>query len=447
MQPELLSTTIEVSTIEARDVSRMCHNRANMFALSRGRRSCPAWYVFCVLGQLLGASLPVDASDDIALPLEFVSWERRVSDNGRVDSSTCCLSSDQSQLLVSVSSDDKLIVYSRNKRTGELERLDEFRDRRAVILPGAICTGREPATWFVATTLGIVKVVWSSERRKIETKLVSGKRTPETVIAHGSVNSLLSVPDTGQLLVVNSLKDSFSILTQGPAEFSPSRIFQNTARGERDRAAPAKVDPPEGKFIYLSSLLVPRQIALSPDARTAYVTSFSGRSVSVFELDDNLCWNFLCTVAEVRDRGKLIGQVDGMSGADGICVSPDAKHVYVSGSAGSVVAFAVKADDRHLRFLEAYSEIRGNASGLSNPKDIKVTPDGDYVFVANLSGKSIAVFARNPTGTLKYQSRLAEGEGGNQGLAGVTSMVLSADGRNLYATASNSVVTVFRINK
>lgn len=84
---------------------------------------------------------------------------------------------------------------------------------------------------------------------------------------------------------------------------------------------------------------------------------------------------------------------------------------------------------------------------LSSASSASISPDGNFVYVAAPGDSSIGVFARNPvTGALTFQSAVKDGVGGIEGIAGVVTLVLSSDGLYLYAAGrfSNAIVVFSR---
>jgi DNA-binding beta-propeller fold protein YncE len=96
------------------------------------------------------------------------------------------------------------------------------------------------------------------------------------------------------------------------------------------------------------------------------------------------------------------------------------------------------------------------AGPVMGSRAVAVSPDGRSVYVAASRSNAIAVFTRNPsTGALSQAagaggcvaSKGANGCGRAIGLSGANSVAVSADGRNVYATARGSdAVTAFARN-
>src|SRR5262249_44097846 len=146
----------------------------------------------------------------------------------------------------------------------------------------------------------------------------------------------------------------------------------------------------------------------------------------------------LVAFARASDTGALTridvetDGVDGVEGLDGpfaMTMSPDGAHVYVASTGDNAVA--VFARDPGSGTLECVE-----AEQVPGPGGIRVSPDGAHVSVASSSSGTITVYARDPaTGALELNDFVTDGVAGVDGLDGVAGLVVSPDGRNLYAVS------------
>ena len=179
-------------------------------------------------------------------------------------------------------------------------------------------------------------------------------------------------------------------------------------------------------------LEAPSGIAISADGSNLYITAEGSDSLSIFARDAG---SGALTFADVLYNSD--GGVLGLGGADGVAVSPDGKNVYVAGRADdAVVAFQRDAASAGgLTFVEAQRDGDGPVTGLLEPSSVTVSPDGKNVYATGYLSGTVVVFARNDvTGTLAYVETKMQGQGGVNGLNGAWSTVMSPDGLNLYAT-------------
>ncbi len=155
--------------------------------------------------------------------------------------------------------------------------------------------------------------------------------------------------------------------------------------------------------------------------------------------------------------------IDGLNFVWGAAVSPDGKHVYACGGVANlasggeddnaIAAFSRSDSTGALTFIDAYfddQEAGGTADGLFSCRDVEVSPDGKHVYTCAASEDEVGWFSRNSTsGVLTFVpgSIVKDNVGGVDGLAGCEDMVLSPDGKHLYAAGrADDAVAVFSRN-
>ncbi len=142
-----------------------------------------------------------------------------------------------------------------------------------------------------------------------------------------------------------------------------------------------------------------------------------------------------------------------------VTVDPLGRHVYAVGkrSQGGVVrdtlvVFSRDALSGALTRIQAYSEPAGTGEpevhGIAGAVDVVVSNNGRFVYVAGHDADAIAVFERDlATGALTWRSQVKDSEQGVDGIGGVSSLVLSPDGKHLYAAgAASQAIAGFAIN-
>ncbi|HUS15742.1 MAG TPA: beta-propeller fold lactonase family protein, partial [Chloroflexia bacterium] len=214
----------------------------------------------------------------------------------------------------------------------------------------------------------------------------------------------------------------------------------------------------------ITGLNYPYGIAVSPDGRFIYVTSFLSDAVVRFYRDSD---GFVGFDDELIDHTHL-------DRAYLAAISPDGKNLYVTGghdsgdtTAGYISVFGRDGLDGSLTYLQQRHD--GDSCGffcilpLSGAWGVDVSPDGQNVYVAGHYDDDVVVFSRAFSGTLSYRSRVIDTAALEApedpeapevpdtvaaiGLNGVTDVEVSPDGLFVYAAGTNDdAVVVFGRN-
>ena len=137
-------------------------------------------------------------------------------------------------------------------------------------------------------------------------------------------------------------------------------------------------------------------VTISADGNFVYATGTSGGVGAIEAYSRNALTGALTSIQVVLDGS---GGVDGLAGADAAVISPDGKHVYVSGKTDHAVAvFARNAGTGLLTFVEMQRQGVGGVFGLHDTTALTMSPDGAQLYVSGyFEPSSIAVFARDAT--------------------------------------------------
>ena len=219
-----------------------------------------------------------------------------------------------------------------------------------------------------------------------------------------------------------------------------------------------------------NTLIVPRDVAISPDGKSVYIASDLTHSLTVFDRNSDTG-----ALAQRSGEERCISQ--GGSGScaaakalrnpSGIVISPDGKNVYVASAASDAIA-TLRRDPASGELSQSMAEIgciaednndnTGNScedgKGLEGARDVAISSDGKNVYVASANNDSLAVFRRVPTsGRLEQltgdagcisQDSVVGGCQLGRGLDGANGVVVSLDGKSVYvASFLSSAIAVF----
>ena len=304
-----------------------------------------------------------------------------------------------------------------------------------------------------------------------------GLNTPQDVVVS---------PDGKNAYATAFLDDSvaaFSVNTGGGLEQlgDPNECISDDADGA---GANPPTDPSCQSGVGLDEAL---GIAISPDGLTVYVVSRNDSAIAVFSRDP--ATGVLTQLADPNeclsddpDGPGVTPPVDpgcasgiGLTNATDIAVSPDGANVYVASFSSTVASFARDTTAAGAP-LGSLAQLPGadacitqvgfgtsctvnggqNAGhGIISPTGIDVSDDGDNAYVVGPNGDSLAVFTRNPDGSIDQLgdpndclSDDPDGAGGGMptdtncvgafGLNGASGVDVAPDGDAVYAASAFS---------
>lgn len=186
----------------------------------------------------------------------------------------------------------------------------------------------------------------------------------------------------------------------------------------------------------------PNSVVISPDGKNAYVAGLGESAIAVFSR--NSATGRLTYLAAYKDG---VNGVDGLRFASNITISPDSKHVYVTGLGDNAIAvFGRDLTSGLLTFIELKKDGVGEVVGLNTPYASRMSPDGKYFYTVSYASNSIVVFERDETtGGLSFIESQTDNINGIDGLEGANSLVISSDGEYIYVTGDkDESIAVFK---
>jgi len=197
-----------------------------------------------------------------------------------------------------------------------------------------------------------------------------------------------------------------------------------------DRVICFTIDPGFGTLSYASEIAggaaagYPAHsgpMAMSPEGARVYVVRSNEAELDVYLRDPA---SGALSFEEVRKDGQ-----DGVTGypdPTDVAASDDGRFVYsTTWGADSITTFATPD---LLVYERSLTNNVAGVSGLDSASTVVVSPDGKHVYAAG-AASSIAIFDRHASGSLAFQSVASDG-----GAAGSASLALTPDGTSLLAT-------------
>jgi 6-phosphogluconolactonase (cycloisomerase 2 family) len=367
--------------------------------------------VLTVLSLAVGAGIATAAPGQ----LDFLQSRADGVDGDGLDRPIgIAVSPDGRNVYASGLNDDALAVFSRDRARGGLEFVEREDAQNSLDAPEGIALSPDGsslyATGFASDTL------------------VAFARDPAT----GALRPIDSERDAAGGVDGLNQADAVAVAPGGRHVYVTALIDDSLATFERDRASGALrfVEVLRDGAGDVDGLDAPEGLALSPDGRQVYVTADGDNSLAAFDRDPRS--GRLRFVDVEKDGG---GGVDGLGGAFGVAVSPDGRHVYTSSYGdNAVTAFARDGRSGSVSFVGTIKDGSG-VDDLNGAYAVAVSPEGRYVYATGREDAALTTFRRAPgRGALTQVDVERQGTGGLDG-APAYGIALPPDARNVYATA------------
>lgn len=179
-------------------------------------------------------------------------------------------------------------------------------------------------------------------------------------------------------------------------------------------------------------------VAIAPNGKHAYGLGYASDSIGVFSRNANSG-----AVAFVEQESG-----NGLASPMSVVVSPDNKNVYVAGDISDSVHSYSRAANGELSFIDADFDGMDGAEGLDGAHDVVISPDGKHVYAVGREDDAIALLERLPDGELQWADAFIDGLGGVDDLVDPRGVTISPDGKHVYAvTAGSGSLVTFKRSK
>lgn len=370
---------------------------------------------------------------------------------------------------VSPDNDNAIVRFKRNIDSGKLTAKDCVKDE-FVGMDGCVKSspGLEGARSVAVSPDGSSVYVASVEDNallRLSRDLDSGKLSPKNCFVDADFGDDLNCEDEapaiwfpndvavspdGTTVYVTSLQDAaISIFERDPANGRLTYVGcvedENPGYTACDTSSPG--------------LNGATRIAISPDGTSVYVTGVYSDAVVHLRRNADGTLEAESCVDDPAGFDACGGTTAGLLDAHGVAVSPDGGSVYVTGAnvVGAIVRFNRDPLTGGLTPKNCIQDEGGvvcgeYAEGLSFPRDVAVSADGESVYAVSNADDSIARFNRNttsggltPKGCVDDTGAIGtDCDDSADGLTGSWGLALSLDDTSLYVGAQDdSAVTRF----
>ncbi len=341
--------------------------------------------------------------------------------NGMGGSRNICISPDGLHAYIAGELDDALTMFTRNAQTGALSHLGTIED-------GSANDGIN----------GINTIISSPDGTYI---YASGYWDHSVAIFQRDLN-------TGELTYLDRVKDNFFgadglsgvrdivMTTNGNYFYTAGYLDNGIGVYERDEQSGLLNYQSVVKdgVLGVDGLSNVIDLALSPDDQFLYAAAEGEAAISIYERDANGDLSYL-NVIKNTDPGIV-----GLEGISAIEISEDGLHLYITSAFDqAIVHFARDANNGSLSFLEVIDNLfsENGVAVLDGASDLKLSADGQYLFVTAEGTGVLSAFSRDLTnGQLTLMATAENGDEETNGLAGANSVALSPDGKFIYVNGA-----------
>ena len=427
----------------------------------------------CVVAATLIAAAPAAAVPDYGAltPAGCIADAGNVAgcgttQQGLSSANSVATSPDGKSAYVASFIDDAIVRFDRNTTTGALTPAGCIADVGDAASCGTTQQGLNGASSVAVSPDGKSVYVASVDDRSIsrfDRNTSTGALTPAGCIA--DVGDTAGCGTTQQGLnsaqAVTVSPDGKSVYVASFTDDAMARFDRNIITGALTPAGCiADVGDTAGCGTTQQGLDGASSVGVSPDGKSVYVASFTDDAMARF--DRSITTGALTPAGCIADAGDTAGcgtTQQGLNGAQAVTVSPDGKSVYVASADESAIVRFDRNTTGALTPAGCIADVGDPAGcgttqqGLRGASSITVSPDGRSVYAVSQLDDAIVRFDRNTTtGALTLAGCIADagdpaGCGTTQeGLKGAYSVVVTSDGKSVYA-ASFTDDTIVRFDR
>lgn len=324
-------------------------------------------------------------------------------------------------------------IFDVNGATGGLSQREIFPDRTS---PSWLAFDRDRTHLYAANETGDFEGANSGSVSAFSVDRTSGRLTLlNRVSSRGAGPTHLSVHPAGKhVLVANYEAGTVAVLPIGPGgELGPAAdVKENKGSVGPQQASSA----PRGSFA-ISGHERPHAHMIEADPAGRFVMAAD------LGLDQLLVWKFDATRGTLTPNEPASVQLPPGDGPRHFAFHPNGRWLYSLQEEGSTLAvFEYSGSDGRLASKQTLSTLPKGFTGTNFTSEVRVAPDGRFVYAANRLHDSIAIFAVATQGTLRWV-----GEEWTRGDY-PRSFTIDPTGRFLYSCNQKSdAITVFRVNR
>lgn len=137
------------------------------------------------------------------------------------------------------------------------------------------------------------------------------------------------------------------------------------------------------------------------------------------------------------------GSIAALKKPRGAAVSSDGQHVYVGAYTSKAVTHFTRSSTGSLTYV---GEVSGNGQGLASLTQVVLSPDGKFLYTTSRSEYAVGIYSvSTTTGVLTYVDKVERNVDGVDGLKNVEDIAISPDGKHVYTVSSSDhKLTVFK---